>query len=365
MTEATMDILFSLFYVFFSVCLMAPPTEFVAAGVTIQNLLSDYLGSEDMHFIYYHIKRTTVTAVIHSVFPLGYYLGSALFSPQKNLFNLWSLSMFWRIYLTLSVALILLTCILAYYWTRQNWANHPIAKQLGHLGNGDSWRTVASSINVEFRRFDKFTTGPHGRRVIVTDSWVIKTATYFLHIAHQNDIHLTLAHSEEHSLSYENMTSVQYLNFAVTSVNPKVKPFSIRLNSLEYRDLKDKLQAPVRNARNVVIQQSLSDKFLEAFKDQIKDNVAFHPPPNMEIETCIGCMQKLADVKLVKLCDDASRGDCVQCYCRPMWCLECLGKWFASRQDQQQPETWLGSKSPCPTCRATFCVLDVCAIVRS
>lgn len=81
-----------------------------------------------------------------------------------------------------------------------------------------------------------------------------------------------------------------------------------------------------------------------------------------EVDTCIGCMQKESDVKLQKHCDSEGERECVQCYCRPMWCLECMGKWFASRQDQQRPETWLSCKSPCPTCRAVFCILDVCKI---
>ena len=87
-------------------------------------------------------------------------------------------------------------------------------------------------------------------------------------------------------------------------------------------------------------------------------------------------MQKESDVKLQKHCSGAGEGEqggggepaggpsCVQCFCRPMWCLECMGKWFASRQDQQHPETWLGGKAPCPTCRAVFCMLDVSKIVR-
>ena len=32
---------------------------------------------------------------------------------------------------------------------------------------------------------------------------------------------------------------------------------------------------------------------------------------------------------------------------------------FASRQDQSNPENWLGSQCPCPTCRSKFCVRDV------
>lgn len=42
-----------------------------------------------------------------------------------------------------------------------------------------------------------------------------------------------------------------------------------------------------------------------------------------------------------------------------MWCLECLGKWFASKQDHARPDTWLQSTCPCPSCRSAFCILDI------
>ena len=51
-----------------------------------------------------------------------------------------------------------------------------------------------------------------------------------------------------------------------------------RLNSSEYRDLKDKVQAPVVNARNVVITQSLTDRFLEAFREQVAHNPRYQLP---------------------------------------------------------------------------------------
>lgn len=50
--------------------------------------------------------------------------------------------------------------------------------------------------------------------------------------------------------------------------------------------------------------------------------------------------------------------------CRPMWCVSCLAKWFASRQNQYEKETWLRNKATCPMCRAKFCVLDVSFIRR-
>ena len=64
-------ILYTIIYCFFAGIFVAPPSEFVSAGITIQNLLSDWLGSEDFNFIYYHIKRTSATLIVHSLIPLG------------------------------------------------------------------------------------------------------------------------------------------------------------------------------------------------------------------------------------------------------------------------------------------------------
>ena len=58
----------------------------------------------------------------------------------------------------------------------------------------------------------------------------------------------------------------------------------------------------------------------------------------------------------------SQEGSCRQCFCRPMWCFSCMSRWFAARQNQQQPETWMESTAPCPMCRAQFCVLDVLAL---
>ena len=84
--------------------------------------------------------------------------------------------------------------------------------------------------------------------------------------------------------------------------------------------------------------------------------------PFQERENCIGCMGVQANIVLSKHCLPRplpQAEQCQQCYCRPMWCLECMGKWFASRQNQQEPESWMSSTAPCPTCRAKFCMIDV------
>ena len=66
-------IVFTLAYLLVSLCFVAPPREFVSAGLTVQNILSSYLGSEDMDFVGYHLKRTTATLLLHSLLPLGKY----------------------------------------------------------------------------------------------------------------------------------------------------------------------------------------------------------------------------------------------------------------------------------------------------
>jgi hypothetical protein len=48
-----------------------------------------------------------------------------------------------------------------------------------------------------------------------------------------------------------------------------------------------------------------------------------------------------------------------------MWCTPCLAKWFGSKQNQFHPEGWLAGKAPCPTCRAIFCVFDVCDVAQT
>ncbi|ELT88394.1 hypothetical protein CAPTEDRAFT_153682 [Capitella teleta] len=351
-------------YVVIAVCLVLPPTEFISAGLTVQNVLSGFLGSEQMNFIHFHVRRTCATAFFHSVIPLAYYLFGFCVAETITDWLPWNQRLPWQLFILCSITLPLITSVLIFYWSRNKWKKHPIAQSLErHAPQGSNWHSVASSIDVEFRRIDKFTSGSHGKRLIVTDSWLIQMSTYTLYIAHQSDLHLQLVGADEHSISPEHSSGVQFLNIIVNTVNTAVKPFSIRILASDYNELRTKLQSPIVNARNVMIHQSLSDRFLAAFTEQVERNEVFHKPMDMELEPCIGCMQEQASVKLVKLCDEQNEGECVPCYCRPMWCLSCMGKWFCSRQDQNQPQLWMSSRSPCPTCRSKFCMLDVCAIV--
>lgn len=355
---ASEEFVFSVVYFIITMCLLFTPTEFRSAGLTIENALSSWLGSEDMHFIYFHIKKTSANVIVHSALPLGYYVGLGFFSPELELFNFSQLKLPWLIFLGGAIGIFAVGVSLFFQWKHNKWNSHPIAKSLGYHGN--SWRSVASSINIEFRRIDKFQTGPAGRRTYVTDSWIIKTSPYSVKVAHQQDCHMNAVKTEDHAISHESPTGVQFVTLNVISLNENIPDFEIRLNSVDYKDLKDKVASPLINARNVVIQQSITERFILAFRHQVDANPMYSlPEGSPEPENCIGCLQTQSNVKLIKRCDDPQAGDCVQCYCRPMWCCDCMCKWFASRQNQTRPETWLGGKSPCPTCRSVFCMLDI------
>lgn len=76
------EVTFTLAYLVFAVCFVFTPTEFHSAGLTVQNLLSGWLGSEDAAFVPYHLRRTSATLLCHSLLPLGEQAGP---SPWRAL----------------------------------------------------------------------------------------------------------------------------------------------------------------------------------------------------------------------------------------------------------------------------------------
>lgn len=53
---------------------------------------------------------------------------------------------------------------------------------------------------------------------------------------------------------------------------------------------------------------------------------------------CFGCMTSVANVKLIKNCINSESSNdevngvslqkCVSCECKPLWCVDCMGKWY-------------------------------------
>ena len=111
---------------------------------------------------------------------------------------------------------------------------------------------------------------------LMCSAYKLKCSAYKVDVAHKPDVHLNIVKAEDHEISIETHFAVQYLNIEVLSINSSVKPFVIRLNSLDYSELREKIQAPIVNARNVIIHQSISDQFVKAFKEQVEQNERYH-----------------------------------------------------------------------------------------
>jgi len=368
---AETEAFYTLAFFLVSFLIVFPSEEVKSAGLTVENLFGNYLGDPNLTFILYHLRRIAITKCIHSLLPLTYCIGLLLVrfpvSSSDGGLNYvaaltnWSENMFWYLMgstMCLGFAVIVITSVLVSIFN--DWSLNGLAMKLARHSTRGSWHEVAVSIDTEIRRIDKFKATVGNSIVYVTDTWLIQVNPYSVDVMHQGDVQLELCKADEFALSPESNAGAQFLEIQVTSRRNTNNSFIIRLNSLDFRELKAKLRAPVENARNIVIQQSLSEKFIQAFCETIVEN----PKSAVEeTEQCIGCMQADANVMLVKRCagdDEGSR--CQRCFCRPMWCSSCMARWFASRQEDSSPETWLGGNSPCPTCRSIFCILDVSLI---
>ncbi|CAF0736854.1 unnamed protein product [Adineta ricciae] len=368
-------------YSIISFIIVLPPSELISAGFSIQNIFSYFFTeSEEITFIRYHIKRVSSKYLVQSFLPLGYICLLIYYSDWSSGFIQACQSLFTETPIILRCVLYiclltpLLSTLVVIRWHLNDCFHHPIVRQLRLFIQTNSqqqeqtWHAVESSINTEFRRYDKFSCGSASSNVrcYVLDSWILKCSMYHVNIAQQSNVRVELDEAHDIHLQETNeevSLSTQYLNILIKSYDPRIKPFYIRLRASEYDDLRGKLQANIENVKNIVVRQSLSELFLEDFRQQVTQNPKYRLPLNhQDLDTCIGCLQTNANVKLVKNCDAPDVGQCRTCFCRPMWCLECLGKWFASRQDQTRPDTWLQSNCPCPSCRSIFCILDISLI---
>lgn len=373
--EASASVIFSLFYFIFCIGFIFQFREFDSAGLSPEALLSynDWIGSEEVRFFSYHMKKTAGTLVLQSLLPLVHLLCYSYFTVVLD-HNYPSVSEFWDTYpiiyniLAVSVLIPILLMSLVWFWSLNNWSNHPMVAKLKLYARDGNWRQVGADIETEFRRIDKISlqTSPLSK-LVVTDHWVVVIGAlpWSLHVSHQSDVSLQLMSSEQHRISTEgHIGGAQFLHIQVQNRRADIPSFNIRLNALEYQNFQDKISGSIQNVGNIPIFKTVSERFIEVFRDTISDNPSVSVTE--ELEPCIGCMANTANITLVRSCQSFAEGGdgaCVSCYCRPMWCVDCMAKWFASRQDQSNPENWLGSQCPCPTCRSKFCVRDVRLIV--
>ena len=95
----------------------------------------------------------------HFVCPV-YYIFIGCLVTENHLFEPLLMSPRWIMFLGFCLGVPAATSLLAFYWHTAKWSKHPIARSLSHYADSNStWHSVASRINIEYRRMDKFTTG--------------------------------------------------------------------------------------------------------------------------------------------------------------------------------------------------------------
>ncbi|KAM3958220.1 E3 ubiquitin-protein ligase TM129 [Aphomia sociella] len=351
-----MDVLLTLFYLLFSICVVYPPTEFVSAGFTIAQLFENYLGSENVNFIGYHMKRITITALIHSTLPLGY------------VFCLWCGGERgpWMLASAAATAIVpLLMCYKILCWWEYDRSKHPAVKPLLHyVTPGQDWRVVATNLNIEFRNVDKVSIPLTATsKFVATETWLIKVSQYKLDVVKQDDCTLIATATDSHNLTPSGEDEIQYVNIVTMPSLNDIKRFTFRISTTALRDLQPRLVHPVRVPDHISLLPTLIERFVTVFKQHIEQNPVYYV--DQELELCIGCMHYPADVKITRRCLappphlEGGPQQCQQCNCRALWCAACMARWWATRASGPQAE-WLAGRCTCPVCRSVFCLLDVC-----
>ncbi|KAJ8938223.1 hypothetical protein NQ318_007645 [Aromia moschata] len=239
---------------------------------------------------------------------------------------------------------------------------HPIAISLAKFCNNNmNWKSVANDINIEYRRIEKICIQTSTIvKIVATENWILKVTPITIFVIHQSDASLVVKEANTYSISHQSTNQIQFLNIEVKSSRQRVDPFVIRINAVDFKDLRDRVARSIEILPNIKFHKSVVEQFVDVFKETIKNNPLYDI--DQELDQCIGCLQSRPNIKIQKLCEDSGQNNCSTCYCRPLWCVDCMAKWFASRQDNEQQSRWLSSKCSCPMCRATFCMLDVCML---
>ena len=233
-------------YILVALIIILPPSELASAGFSIPNIFSYFVEREEISFIRYHIKRISIKYIIHSLLPFGYILlllyycdwSFGIINAIVNLFTQTSIILQSILYICLLTPF--LTSFIVLRWHLNDCYMHPIVQQLrlfiqsnNNQQSEQTWHTVESSINTEFRRFDKFTSGTSTSNVrcYILDSWILKCSLYHVYIAQQSNVRVELVAAHDVQLQETNeqvLLSTQYLNILIRSCDSRIKSFYIR-----------------------------------------------------------------------------------------------------------------------------------------
>ncbi|KAK4468140.1 hypothetical protein MN116_008306 [Schistosoma mekongi] len=423
-TYDSFDVLYTLLFGLIVFCVLAPTTEFISAGVTLENIFSRFLGNENLHFVQYHLKRTVMVRLFSSSIIFLYFMfmqflskNVAIAAPNISYpFTIWDIILWIGIG---SLSVIGSHTYLVWYGSG-TWYGHPtilslkqiIMESVSDLRSPSSTSTslssgapnvamkaLISSINAEYQRTDKFVAGQGslstnwpGRRFVITDSWILASRfTEFKVVKQSSENMLAIVASAFSVLDPSSLTqggqpdgeslgvqTIVTVRFMRTDTGVCLLSFGLPASNLD--ELRSKLRFPLIQSQGVHLEPTIIQRFIEAFTQVVGENQTVKLPVNYDLEQCIGCMVQQANVTLNRQCENslpspsAANNDqslegnqCGICYCRPLWCLECLARWFASRQtnNHRPPTEWLSGRVPCPTCRTYFCARDVSRLVVS
>lgn len=103
----------------------------------------------------------------------------------------------------------------------------------------------------------------------------MKVTPLTVFVVHQSDATLQVNQSDTHTMSVDSLGQVQFVNIEVKSSRPNVEPFIIRLNTLDFKDLSDRVARIITVLPNVKFHKSLMDKFIDAFKTVVDENARY------------------------------------------------------------------------------------------
>lgn len=73
-------------------------------------------------------------------------------------------------------------------------------------------------------------------------------------------------------MSVDAVDSIQFVNIQVKPTRTGTKSFTIRINALDFKDLQDRITRPITILSSVQFHQTVLDRFIEVFKEQIGHN---------------------------------------------------------------------------------------------
>ncbi|CAJ0583581.1 unnamed protein product, partial [Mesorhabditis spiculigera] len=321
-----------------------PPAAFVNEGLTVESLFNFYIGPAAADPIGHNCRKIVVRRASIGCFPFVFFLAMQLFYDPTifaviptNIAQCVSLASIFGFVGSLSYA---------YYHHHTRFEQlEPIKNLKKYSPNIDEMK---ARIAVEYVNFDNYTSALSAYcHLVISDSWFMHFDRFTFHIVNSADVQFTVVHCSNFKSSID---GGERQNYTI-----RAKAGSIDIPDFHFRTRVDV-------ARDVILHQSTDELFENVFRDEIVQN-GNHPIGDPDsLEECIGCYQRPADVKISKACPPSQdRQPCRDCFCPPRWCASCLARVFMAKQAAAQipKERWMSGQADCPTCRATFCVLDV------